>query len=156
MRCVYCILACLGTALPGSSSLADATEKAAAPRVQMEVRLAEKEPAPGLEEMMVPSSKTKIYVHKKAVLSNADIAEARATKDQSERPAVEIIFAKGSRDKVARLTEGNIDKHLAIFVDGKLIAAPVIRGKISGGKAVISGRFAQKEAERIANGLKAR
>ena len=44
-------------------------------------------------------------------------------------------------------------KPLVILVDGKVLSAPIVREKISGGRAVIAGRFTEEEAKHIANGI---
>ena len=88
-----------------------------------------------------------------AVVTNADIAEARAHKnDIVNRPAITVTFVEGSRKKVGEFSEKNIGKIAAIFIDGKLVAAPVIRAKFSD-KAEILGDFGREEAERIAKGI---
>src|SRR5437764_1427839 len=74
-----CAVACCGAALLLLSNDVNGEErKDSGPRVKFEIRLAEKEPAEGLEEMVASKTEVKIYVHKPAVVSNADIAEARA------------------------------------------------------------------------------
>jgi preprotein translocase subunit SecD len=47
------------------------------------------------------------------------------------------------------VTERNIGKPLAIFVDGNLISSPVVSEKISGGQAQITGRFTIPEARQL-------
>lgn len=47
------------------------------------------------------------------------------------------------------LTEKNINKQLGVFLDNNLITAPVVREKISGGKAQITGKFTPKEAKQL-------
>ena len=156
MSRAYCVAVGLGAALLllGNGATAE-PDKGKAPRVKFEIRLAEKEPAEGLEEMTVPKSGNKIYVHKRAALGNADVAEARVVKDARERPAVEIIFAEASRKKVGEFSGKNVGKMAAIFFDGKLVSAPVLRAKFSE-RAEITGDFTREEAERIAKGLSAK
>ena len=40
-----------------------------------------------------------------------------------------------------------------IIVDGEIISAPIIKTAITGGRAVIAGRFTRAEANRIAEGI---
>jgi len=47
------------------------------------------------------------------------------------------------------LTEKNINKQLGVFLDNNLITAPVVREKISGGKAQITGKFTVTEARQL-------
>jgi preprotein translocase subunit SecD len=127
-------------------------EKGKDHRLELEIRLAEKEPAEGLDEMVVPKDGGKIYVHPHAALTNADVAEARAAKNRRGQPSIKIVFAGTSRKKVGKFSEGNIGKLAAIFIDGKLVGAPKILVKFSD-TAEITGDFTQEEVERIVKGL---
>ena len=55
----------------------------------------------------------------------------------------------------ARITEKNVNKRLAIILDGNVHSAPVIREKIAGGSAQISGGFTNEEAADLAIVLRA-
>src|SRR5205807_874701 len=99
--------------------------------VKLEIRLAEKAPAARLEEMTAPRTGDKIYLHKAVAVGNTDIARAKMVTNALGHPAVEVVFADGSRKKVAEFSGRNIGKLAAVFVDGKLIAAPVIRAEFS-------------------------
>jgi hypothetical protein len=122
------------------------------PAVTLEFRPGAQSPAPGLTEMTVAGFERPVYISENVVLSNADVASARASSGSSG-PQIEIIFTKTGAARFAAATEGNIMKPIGILVDGTLISAPIVREKISGGEAVISGRFTKAEAERIANGI---
>ncbi len=54
-----------------------------------------------------------------------------------------------------RITEENVGKRLAIVLDGIVRSAPVIREKISGGHAQITGAFTHEEASDLAIVLRA-
>jgi preprotein translocase subunit SecD len=116
-----------------------------------EIRRAETKAGDGLIEATVPGSANKIYVHKTADIVAADVATARVTND--EKPAVEIEFTEQGHKKVTQLTEKHLGKPLAIMVNGKVIAAPVVRSAIES-KAMITGNFTREEAERIASAIK--
>ena len=53
------------------------------------------------------------------------------------------------------LTEKNLNKRLAIYLDGVPISAPVVQSVIPDGKAVITGDFSIKEAKELATRLNA-
>ncbi len=55
----------------------------------------------------------------------------------------------------AKITEENVGKRLAIVLDGVVRSAPVIREKIGGGHAQISGSFTHEEATDLAIVLRA-
>jgi preprotein translocase subunit SecD len=122
------------------------------PVAKFEIRRAESKPGEGLTEVIVAGSGDKIYLHKKADIVASDVADARVTKDG--KPVVEIAFTEAGHKKINRLTEQHQGKPLAIMVDGKVIAAPVVRSTIESGKAMVTGNFTREEAERIASGIK--
>jgi len=53
------------------------------------------------------------------------------------------------------LTKENIGKMIAIFIDNNMVSSPVVREKISGGKAQITGNFTLQEAKELARNLNA-
>jgi len=65
-------------------------------------------------------------------------------------PQVSIVFNDEGAKKFEELTARNINKPLAIFLDGQLIEAPTVQEKITGGSAVITGRFSLNEARTLA------
>ncbi|MCD6500693.1 protein translocase subunit SecD [bacterium] len=70
-------------------------------------------------------------------------------------PQVLLEFnSEGSRI-FKELTEKNVGKRLAIYIDDVLISAPVVREPISGGKAQITGRFSVDEAKELVRNLNA-
>ncbi len=60
---------------------------------------------------------------------------------------VSIKFNKEGSDIFAQITKENIDKVLAIYLDGTPVSEPVVREEIIGGSAVISGDFTPEEAK---------
>ncbi len=70
-------------------------------------------------------------------------------------PTVSLEFNDEGRDLFAKITEKNIGKPVAIFLDGEAISVPTVQEKISDGQAVISGRFDITEAKLLAQRLNA-
>ena len=120
--------------------------------VALELRPASQSPGPGLTEMTASGSEKPVYVSDNVVLSNDSVKSARLVSGPGG-PQIEIVFTKAGAERFATATEQNLMKPIAILVGGKLISAPIVREKISGGKAVISGRFTEEEAKRIADGI---
>jgi preprotein translocase subunit SecD len=110
--------------------------------------LAEAKPTEGWKEVTESGTGRKIFVEPKAVLTGHDVATA-ATVVLGGFPAISVTFTKTGGVKMAKLTQENKGKMLAIFVNGKLISAPVIRSKMAD-QAVITGHFTRAEAEKIA------
>lgn len=84
-----------------------------------------------------------------AVMTGENIVAAKVVKN-SGMNEVQIEFnSKGAND-FKRLSGENIDKSLAMVLDGKLIAYPRVMSAISGGKVSISGHFDEKETDVMA------
>jgi len=66
---------------------------------------------------------------------------------------VGLDFDDEGSDLFEKITEENIGKRIAIFLDGSIISAPTVQQKISGGKAVITGNFSITEAKELVNRL---
>ena len=62
---------------------------------------------------------------------------------------VDIEFNGDGATIFEKLTEQNVGKPLAIFLDNELIEMPTVQQKISGGKAQITGRFTLDEAKKM-------
>lgn len=70
-------------------------------------------------------------------------------------PEVEIEFNDEGKKIFADLTQRNLNKRLAIYLDGVPITMPVVRDVITDGRAVISGNFNIEEAKKLATRLNA-
>ncbi len=64
-------------------------------------------------------------------------------------PRINIQFNNEGGKLFEKLTENNIGKPLAIFLDNDLISAPNVQEKISGGRAQITGQFTIDEAKKM-------
>jgi protein-export membrane protein SecD len=72
-----------------------------------------------------------IYLLKKrSELSGKYLVDARPTYDQFRKPEVQFTLTKKGGRIFARVTGANIDKPLAITLDGRVESAPIIRSKI--------------------------
>ncbi len=68
---------------------------------------------------------------------------------------VALEFDKEGAEFFEKITERNVGKQVAIFLDGYPISAPTVNEKITGGRAVISGNFSIKDAKLLAQRLNA-
>ncbi|MSR78817.1 MAG: protein translocase subunit SecD [Candidatus Taylorbacteria bacterium] len=68
-------------------------------------------------------------------------------------PKVVLTFNSEGQKLFSKITKENINKILAIFLDGSPISTPVIREEITSGDAVISGGFRVDEAKQLARNL---
>ncbi len=89
-------------------------------------------------------------------LSGTEIADARVSIDSRfNEYAVTLKFnSKGAR-KFDRLTAAHVGERFAIILEGVVQSAPVIRERIAGGSAQITGSFTPREAHDLAIVLRA-
>jgi SecD/SecF fusion protein len=72
-----------------------------------------------------------LYLLKKRMeLSGKYLVDARPTYDQFRKPEVQFTLTKRGGRIFSRVTGANIDKPLAITLDGRVESAPIIRSKI--------------------------
>lgn len=112
--------------------------------------LKRKNPETGIE------TKSPILLKKKTLLTGDLLSEARVSIDtQYSEPYVSITFNKEGAKRFAEITGDHVNERLAIILDNTVYSAPVIREKIPGGSAQISGRFTMEEAKDLSIVLKA-
>jgi len=100
--------------------------------------------------------RTPFVVKKRAVLTGDMLTDARVNIDQQyNQPYVGLQFSSVGGRKFADLTAANVGKRMAIILDGNVYSAPVIRERIGGGRAQISGSFTMEEARELAIVLRA-
>ncbi len=111
----------------------------------------------GFEYKKVKDSTTEeqLLLAKDAILTGERLTTAAVGFDQYGKPMVELSFDKEGAKIFDRVTFQNIGKRLAIVLDGVVHSAPVIRDRISGGNAQISGGFSNEEAKDLALVLRA-
>ncbi|NOY64316.1 MAG: protein translocase subunit SecD [Nitrospirae bacterium] len=99
----------------------------------------------------------KPFLLKKEVLLTGDLlSEARVAIDQRfNEPYVSLTFNSAGADIFEEITGKYVKKRLAIILDGNVYSAPVIREKIAGGNAQITGAFSMEEAKDLAIVLRA-
>ncbi len=73
----------------------------------------------------------------------------------SGEPQVSLDFNDEGQKMFADITARNVDKYVAIFLDGQPISIPKVVQAITGGQAVITGTFTLPEARQLAQRLNA-
>ncbi|MDI6734028.1 MAG: protein translocase subunit SecD [Patescibacteria group bacterium] len=80
-------------------------------------------------------------------LNGRYITRAQVSFDSVTRtPEVQLEFNSEGAKIFEQLTEKNVGKPLAIFLDNELIEMPTVREKIAGGKAQITGKYTIDQA----------
>ena len=72
---------------------------------------------------------------------------------QSLSPSISLEFNDDGAKLFAALTKANVEKPLAIYLDGQLLSAPTVREEIRDGRAEISGQFTVDEARELTRNL---
>jgi preprotein translocase subunit SecD len=95
-------------------------------------------------------------LERKTLMTGEVIADARVRPStQLEGPYVEIILNSRGAKLFEQITSANVGRRLAIVLDNTVYSAPVIRERIGGGRASITGNFDIKEARDLAIVLRA-
>ncbi|MBD3311165.1 MAG: protein translocase subunit SecD [Candidatus Magasanikbacteria bacterium] len=89
-------------------------------------------------------------------LSGKQLEKAEVVSDpQTGAIQVSLLFDEEGKDLFKELTERNISKPIAIFLDGAPISIPTVNSVIPDGRAVIQGNFNLSEAQLLAQRLNA-
>lgn len=72
---------------------------------------------------------------------------------QTQSPIVGLQFNDEGKELFAKITQENVGNVIAIFLDGRVISAPVVNESILNGEAVISGGFTAAEARDLVQNL---
>lgn len=119
--------------------------------IRFEVRMAESEPAPGLQKAKVADSDRYVYLHREVVVSNSDIAAVQVVETGGpSQYGISVKFNAAGADKMRQATQAHIGKPLAILLDGQVIMAPVVRDAV-GQSAMLTGHYTKTEAQKIAD-----
>jgi len=101
-------------------------------------------------------SEIPLVVKRKAMITGDLLTDAQVRIDsQFNQPYVGIEFNSTGARLFDQVTAANVGKRFAIVLDNTVYSAPVIRERISGGSAQISGSFTEKEAADLAIVLRA-
>ena len=101
-------------------------------------------------------TETPVVVYDKTALTGDLLADANVRIDtRFNEPYVAIDFNSVGAKRFDQITAANVGKRMAIVLDDTVYSAPVIRERIAGGSAQISGSFTSQEATDLAIVLRA-
>jgi preprotein translocase subunit SecD len=102
------------------------------------------------------TKKIPLLVQKRTLMTGDALADARVEFDRTyNQPHVGIRFNPRGTRIFDQIAAENVNKRLAIILDGNVYSAPVIRQAHYGGQAVIEGSFTPEEARDLAIVLRA-
>ncbi len=92
-------------------------------------------------------------------LSGKQLAKATADVQPNSRGSlssnfiVRLEFNDEGKKLFAKITENNVNKRVAIFLDGQVLSAPTVQTPITDGVAIITGNFSGQDAKELATRL---
>jgi SecD/SecF fusion protein len=96
-------------------------------------------------------SESPLLIMNQVMMSGDMVADAQVRVGGTfNEPYVTLELTDHGGKVFGQVTEKNVNKRFAIILDGNVKSAPVIREKIMGGSAQISGNFAYEEATDLA------
>jgi preprotein translocase subunit SecD len=99
---------------------------------------------------------TMYLVNKEPELTGGVVTNARSTIDPTtSQSVVDMEMNSDGAVEWSRITGANIHKRISIILDGVVYSAPVVQGKIPGGRSQISGMANAEEAKLMEIVLKA-
>jgi len=119
---------------------------------QFSIRAASAEPVDGWNRMELDGRA--VWVSPTVSLTSADIAKAEPITTPDGKKAISIELNDAGADKMRRLSVAQMDKLIAMVLDGKLIFAPRVRSELSK-QAMITGNGLDDETiQRILSSVK--
>lgn len=120
--------------------------------VRLEFHVAWDEPSASLRQVHDADGRP-LYIDATPLLTEDDLIAAEAL-HSDQRSLVQVRFSSVGAARLQQCSASSIGKHLAILLDDKVIASPLIQSAITRDTALISGRFTRAEAERLASRLR--
>jgi preprotein translocase subunit SecD len=117
---------------------------------KLEFRLVDEGSSRGYVERRMKSGGT-LRLEDQVLITGREVKAARIEIDpQTNEMSVSLEFNPTGTELFGRITADNVGKRLAIILDDVVYSDPVIRERISGGRASISGGFSKQEAHQLA------
>ena len=114
------------------------------PKPTLEFRLADDADASGWQKMEQPGSDKPIYVSVKASLNGGHIEKVSFYKDANGTHSIGLTLTDDGAKAMEATTSRNLNKKLAIVLDGKVVSAPIIRSAIAK-EVQLTGRFGKDD-----------
>ena len=124
----------------------------------LEIRLGSREYTPGFTKMTMArrGREWPIYVSPESAPSSGDFqtVEALAPSGRSDRQWVMVRMTPDGATKLALLTRANINRPLAVLLDGRPVSAPVIKAEFKESIVLSLDEMSRQEAISIAERIK--
>lgn len=101
-----------------------------------------------------------IFVNRQVLFTEDDIKDIQLLEhsilqgqERKETYAILMKFKKEKSMELEKITANNLNKKLAIIIEGKLFSTPIIREVIDDREILITGSFTKEEAEKFVRDL---
>jgi len=118
------------------------------PRSRIEFCIAEDSASAGTEPVRLTDPPGTVHVRPEVVISNSDI-KAVAVEPSRIGYRISILFTDQAAARLRAVTERNLQKRMAIMIDGSILIAPVIQEHI-GEQVAIEHAYSKGEAIALA------
>jgi preprotein translocase subunit SecD len=105
---------------------------------KLELRLIAANPADGFK-VQAWDGKESMVVEKRVYLNDRDVEEVKLSKLRDGSPSIDLVFDQTAALTLEDVTGKNAGRRMAILVDGKVVIAPTIKERISGGHVTLAG-----------------
>jgi protein-export membrane protein SecD len=106
----------------------------------------------GVELLHDRKTKEPMLVESRTLMTGDMLSKAMVDFNSSQfgQPVIAFELTKDGEGLFAAITEENVQRRLAIVLDGVVQSAPVIKSRIGGGRGIIEGSFTVEEAKDLA------
>jgi hypothetical protein len=135
----------------GTDSIHRIYRKPGDPRVVAEVRPAQRGPIPGGSGPMPAPGGGTLYLGPQVLIANTDVAEVLVLHEDAAFVLM-LVLTPQAGDRVAAYSAHHQGEVLATVLDGKVIVASSIKGRL-GRELAIDAGLSESETERLGRGL---
>lgn len=144
--------------LPGETDLEKATAMIGQTPL-LEFKVENDDPSAGKKVVVDDKGQATVTIDQNSLFKNTELTGRylkRATlqfNQNTQEPIVSLQFDQKGTELFAKITQENVGKPVAIYLDGSPISTPTVREPILDGQAVISGNFTPAEAKQLVGRL---
>lgn len=82
-------------------------------------------------------------------MKGESIIEAMSSSDEIEGNTIDLMFNVEGASVFSRITAQNVNRAIAVVIDGKVYSFPTVNQQIDGGRVQISGLFTKEETQNV-------
>lgn len=99
------------------------------------------------------SESERFWILDEVVADGSHIAAVEAQKWDERSYEISVTFSEAGAIRLDAWTGAHLNRRLAVVLDGRVLSAPTVRARISGGKVMITGRGPLDETLRLVQAL---